>query len=147
MNYRRDEASAAHTLETVRAIAPRSILIKADLENDAEVRAMVARTAEEFGRLDILIANAAATAFKPLLESKPHNLLRTFNLSVGGFLAAVQEAAKVMGDGGRILMISGIDSIRNLPGMASSAPRRPRWRAWCATLRSSSGRAKSQSTE
>ncbi len=116
MNYRRDEDSAAHTLETVRALAPRSILIKADLENDAEVRAMVARTAEEFGQLDILIANAAATAFKPLLESKPHNLLRTFNLSVGGFLAAVQEAAKVMGDGGRILMISGIDSIRNLPG-------------------------------
>ncbi len=116
MNYRRDEDSAARTLETVRAIAPRSILVKADLENDAEVRAMVARTAAELGRVDILIANAAATAFKPLLESKPHNLLRTFNLSVGGFLAAVQETSKVMGEGGRILVISGIDSIRNLPG-------------------------------
>ncbi|MGB6553348.1 MAG: SDR family NAD(P)-dependent oxidoreductase, partial [Candidatus Binataceae bacterium] len=41
MNYRRDEDSAARTLEAVRAIAPRSILVKADLENDAEVRAMV----------------------------------------------------------------------------------------------------------
>ena len=28
----------------------------------------------------------------------------------------MQEANKVMGDGGRVLMISGIDSIRNLPG-------------------------------
>jgi enoyl-[acyl-carrier protein] reductase III len=116
MNYRRDEDSAARTLEMVRAISPRSILVKADLESDAEARSMVARTAAELGRLDILIANAAATAFKPLLESKPHNLLRTFNLCVGGFLAAVQEASKVMGEGGRILMISGIDSIRNLPG-------------------------------
>ena len=69
-----------------------------------------------FGRLDILIANAAATAFKPLLETKPHNLARTFNLSVGGFVAAVQEASKHMGDGGRIVMISGIDSVRHLPG-------------------------------
>ncbi len=116
MNYRRDEASAARTLADVGAIAPGSILVKADLENDAEVRAMVARAASELGRLDILIANAAATAFKPLLESKQHNLLRTFNLSVGGFMAAVQEASKVMTDGGRVLMISGIDSIRNLPG-------------------------------
>jgi len=116
MNYRRDEDSAARTFEMVREISPRSILVKADLENDAEVRAMVARTAAELGRLDILVANAAATAFKPLLESKPHNLLRTFNLCVGGFLAAVQEASKVMGDGGRILMVSGIDSVRNLPG-------------------------------
>src|SRR5204863_8193442 len=110
MNYRRDEASAASALEEVRAIAPRSILIKADLENDAEVRSMVAQAAAAFGKIDVLIANAAATAFKPLLEAKLHNLQRTFNLSVGGFIAAVQETAPVMPDGGRVLMISGIDS-------------------------------------
>jgi enoyl-[acyl-carrier protein] reductase III len=116
INYRRDEQSAERTLAEVRAIAPKSILIKADLEDDAEVRAMVVKAALEFGRIDILIANAAATAFKPLLETKPHNLARTFALSVNGFVAAVQEANKTMSDGGRILMISGIDSIRNLPG-------------------------------
>jgi enoyl-[acyl-carrier protein] reductase III len=116
MNYRRDDASAERTLAEVRAIAPRSLLVKADLEDDAQVRAMVSDTAAKFGRLDILIANAAATAFKPLLETKPHNLARTFALSVNGFVAAVQEANKVMSDGGRVLMVSGIDSIRNLPG-------------------------------
>ena len=96
MNYRRDDASAERTLAEVRAIAPRSILVKADLEDDAQVRAMVSDTAAKFGRLDILIANAAATAFKPLLETKPHNLARTFALSVNGFVAAVQEASKTM---------------------------------------------------
>jgi enoyl-[acyl-carrier protein] reductase III len=116
INYRRDEQSAERTLHDLRAIAPRSILLKADLEDEAEVRAMVSKAAAEFGRIDILIANAAATAFKPLLETKPHNLARTFALSVNGFVAAVQEANKTMPDGGRILMISGIDSIRNLPG-------------------------------
>src|SRR5262252_5407422 len=116
MNYRRDEESAASAVEEVRAIAPRSMLIKADLENEGEVRAMVGRVAAELGKIDILIANAAATAFKPLLEVKPHNLQRTFNLSVVGFVAAVQEASRVMPDGGRVLMVSGIDSIRNLPG-------------------------------
>jgi enoyl-[acyl-carrier protein] reductase III len=116
MNYRRDEAAAASALEEVRSIAPKSILAKADLENEPEVRAMVARAASELGKIDILVANAAATAFKPLLETKPHNLQRTFNLSVMGFVAAVQEASRVMPDGGRVLMVSGIDSIRNLPG-------------------------------
>src|SRR5580700_6250279 len=116
MNYRRDEASAAKTFDEVRGIAPRSILIKADLEDEAQVRAMVTKVAADLGGLDILIANAAATAFKPLLETKPHNLARTFALSVNGFVAAVQEASRVMGEGGRVLMISGIDSIRNLPG-------------------------------
>jgi len=116
LNYRRDDESANQALGAVREFAPDSILIKADLEDDAQVRAMVAGAATKLGRLDILIANAAATAFKPLLEAKPHHLQRTFNLSVGGFIAAVQESSKYLGDGGRVIMISGIDSIRSLPG-------------------------------
>lgn len=116
MNYRRDEASASKTLEEVAAIAPGSILVKADLEDDAQVRQMVKDTVARMGRLDILIANAAATAFKPLLEAKPHNLNRTFNLSVGGFVAAVQEANHHLKPEGRVVMVSGIDSVRVLPG-------------------------------
>jgi enoyl-[acyl-carrier protein] reductase III len=77
---------------------------------------MVRRAGEQLGRLDILIANAAATAFRPLLELKPHNLARTFNLSVGGFVAAVQESARLMSAGGRIVMTSGVDSIRFTAG-------------------------------
>jgi enoyl-[acyl-carrier protein] reductase III len=116
LNYRRDEQSARHTLEEIRAFAPRSILLQADLGEDEQVRTMVRRAGEQLGRIDILIANAAATAFRPLLELKPHNLARTFNLSVGGFVAAVQESARWMGAGGRVVMISGVDSIRFTTG-------------------------------
>ena len=116
LNYRRDEDSAARTLNDVRAFSPRSILVKADMEEDVQVRAMVARVGAEFGRLDILIVNAAATAFKPLLDAKPHNLARTFNLSVGGFVASVQEASKFMSAGGRVVMVSGMDSVRYMAG-------------------------------
>jgi enoyl-[acyl-carrier protein] reductase III len=115
LNYRRDEDSANRTLAEIRALAPRSILLKADMEEDAQVRALVEGAGKALGRIDILVVNAAATAFKPLLAVKPHNLTRTFNLSVGGFVAAVQETSKFMGDGGRILMISGVDSMRYLP--------------------------------
>jgi enoyl-[acyl-carrier protein] reductase III len=116
LNYRRDDESAHKALSAVHEFAPHSILVKADLEDDAQVRAMVNEAAVKLGRLDILIANAAATAFKPLLEAKPHHLQRTFNLSVGGFIAAVQESSKHLGKDGRVIMISGIDSIRRLPG-------------------------------
>jgi enoyl-[acyl-carrier protein] reductase III len=116
LNYRRDEASARQTLDEVRTYAPASILIKADMEDDAQVRALADQAGTELGRIDLLIVNAAATAFRPLLEAKPHNLTRTFNLSVGGFVASVQAARKYMASGGRIVMISGIDSMRYLPG-------------------------------
>src|SRR5690242_5359453 len=92
LNYRRDEDSAQRALEQVGKVAPKAILMRADLEDDAQVRAMVADAAAQLGRIDILIANAAATAFKPLLEVKPHHLQRTFNLSVGGFIAEIGRA-------------------------------------------------------
>ena len=116
LNYRRDDDSAQAALEEVRAFALNAVLAKADLADDAAVRQMVAGVAAHFGKIDLLIANAAATAFKPLLEAKPHNVARTFDLSIGGFLAAVQESVKHMGRDGRIVMISGIDSVRMLPG-------------------------------
>jgi len=116
LNYRRDEQSAAATLAEVRALSPQSILVKADLEDEAQVRAMVARAADEFGALDIFVANAAATAFKPLLRTKPHNLSRTFNLSLSSFIAASQELSRLMVDGGRIAVVSGFDSVRYMEG-------------------------------
>src|SRR5580692_7174738 len=70
LNYRRDEESALRTLAEVQVSAPKSTLTKADMESDAEVRAMVERVGSAFGHLDFLIVNAAATAFKPLLEAK-----------------------------------------------------------------------------
>jgi enoyl-[acyl-carrier protein] reductase III len=116
LNYRRDDDSATAALGEIRRFAPTAMLAQADLGNDVAVRTMVADVASKLGRIDLLIANAAATAFKPLLEVKPHNVARTFDLSVGGFLAAVQESAKHMGKNGRIIMVSGIDSVRMLPG-------------------------------
>lgn len=116
LNYRREEDSARAALDEVRKFDSRAFLVKADIAEDEQVRAMVREAAAKLGRIDILVANAAATAFKPLLETRPHNLQRTFNLSVGGFVAAVQEASKAMGEGGRIIAISGMDSVRHLPG-------------------------------
>jgi enoyl-[acyl-carrier protein] reductase III len=64
------------------------------------------------GGVDILIANAAATAFKPLLAIKPHHVDKTFAITITGFLAAVQRAVPQMQErgGGRIVAVSGIDT-------------------------------------
>ena len=42
------------------------------------------------------VANAAATAFKPLLEQQQHHLDKTFAITVNALVLAVQEAATLM---------------------------------------------------
>ena len=71
---------------------------------------------DDDGLIDIFVANAAATAFKPLLEQQAHHIDKTFAITVDAFVLAVQEAARLMpGRGGTIITVSGIDARRYIP--------------------------------
>jgi len=88
-----------------------------DLAEPETVGAAFERVGEAFGRLDILVANAAATAFRPILEQKEHNVRKTFAISVDSLVAMIQAAVPLMrGRPGRVVLISGIDSHQAMVG-------------------------------
>src|SRR5579871_5236121 len=63
VNYSRSEAEAEETAEGVRRRGGKALVIKADVADDEAVRAMVGRTVDELGGLDLLVNNAATTHF------------------------------------------------------------------------------------
>jgi enoyl-[acyl-carrier protein] reductase III len=88
-----------------------------DLLEEDSVRALFDRITEVDGHLDVVIANAAATAFKPLLELKLHQIDKTFAISVRHFLLLAQLAFPLLQPrGGRIVAISGADTVGYIPG-------------------------------
>lgn len=114
--YRRQEQAAADAAEEIQGLGRKALAIPAELTEMDAVRRIFARVRETFGVLDFFIANAAATAFKPLLEVKEHHVDKTFAITVKGFLVAAQEAVSLMeGRRGRIVAVSGIDSLGCLP--------------------------------
>jgi len=112
LNYAHNDDAAAQAIKQVREIAPKSVLLKADLEDEEQTRSMVRRAAQEMGGLDIFIMNAVSTTTKSLLTVKPHSFWRTMAMNVGGFLISVQELAGMISDGGRIVLISGNTTLR-----------------------------------
>jgi len=62
VTYSRSEDAAKITARDAEAAGARAILYRADVSDDAGVRAMLAATEKEFGRLDVLINNAGMTA-------------------------------------------------------------------------------------
>jgi enoyl-[acyl-carrier protein] reductase III len=117
VNYRRNTEQAEAVVAAVKQAGSSALAVQADMGNSDEVRAMFQRVKDQFGYLDILVANAAATSFRPLLRQGEHNITRTFDLTIKGFLIAVQEAVPLMhGRKGKIVTISGIDSLRALAG-------------------------------
>jgi len=116
VHYRRQAAAAQETAAAIAARGRRALVVQAELGEAAAIRRMFTQVRETFGGLDILVANAAATAFKPLLEQQAHHIDKTFAITVDAFVLAVQEAVKLMqGRRGKIVTVSGIDARRYIP--------------------------------
>jgi len=124
-NYRKDTASAEACKKEF-ADAPLHVM-QADLGDLEQVAKLFDFVKTEYGHLDYFIANAAATAFKPLLEIKPHHIEKTFAITVTAFTVGCQRSAELMKDRqGAIVAISGYDTHTYLPrhgvlGAAKSA--------------------------
>jgi enoyl-[acyl-carrier protein] reductase III len=116
LNYRRDEAAAGAAVEAVRAAGRTGVALKCDLGDPAAVAGMLRALDDAAPRVDVFVANAAATAFKPLLESQPHHVEKTYAITIGAFLQIVQHLAPRMGEGGRIVAMSGMDTHRYVAG-------------------------------
>lgn len=108
VHYRRTRDQAERVAEEIRAMGRTALVFQAELEDPQAIGALFDSIGEAWGGLDIFMANAAASAFKPVLELKPHHLERTYRLLVDNFILSVQHAVPLMeGRAGRIITVSG----------------------------------------
>jgi len=120
IHYRRDEDAALTVAEEVRALGVQALVCKAELESAEEIDAMFDKIAQEWGALDVFMANAAATAFKPVMETKGYHIDRTYEVVIKSVLHGVQRAVPLMeGRAGRVLTISSLGSQFALPNYSN----------------------------
>src|SRR5829696_6306599 len=68
VNARSNQAEADAVAEEARARGVKALSILADVSRREQVEAMVAQALDEFGKIDILISNAAIRPHKPFRE-------------------------------------------------------------------------------
>ena len=90
----------------IAAAGGRAVPVPADMSRLADVRRLFAETLEAFGRVDILVANAGVSIHAPLVEASEEAFDATFSLNARGTFFCLQEAARHVEDGGRIVSIS-----------------------------------------
>ncbi|MEE1941905.1 3-oxoacyl-ACP reductase family protein [Streptomyces sp. TRM 70361] len=105
ITHRDSAESAERVVEQIRAIGRRARALRADNADPAAVRAAVADTVAEFGRLDILVNNAGAGVMGPIGELTEEDVDRVLHVNVRGTYLACRAAAAQLGEGGRIITI------------------------------------------
>lgn len=116
VHYRRQAEAAKETAAAIVAGGRRSLVVQADLGESEMVQQMFAAVRDAFGGLDFFVANAASTAFKPLMEMRQHHFDKTFAITLTSFVEAAQCAVALMrGRRGRVVTVSGIDAHRYIP--------------------------------
>ncbi|WNF00352.1 SDR family oxidoreductase [Streptomyces luomodiensis] len=116
VNYRRDAAAAEETVAQIEQAGGSALAVQADVSETDAVESLVSAAADRFGKIDVVVANAAASAFKPLSEIHAHHVGKTMGITVQGLLDLARASARHMPPGGRIVAVSGWDSFRVLPG-------------------------------
>jgi 3-oxoacyl-[acyl-carrier protein] reductase len=115
LNYSADTGRAEEVLAECREIDPYSLLIKADIGDTAQAASLVRRTAEVFGRIDVLVNNAARVIDKPALDMTEADWDNVVDVNLKGAFFAAQHAARYMlaqDGGGSILNIGSSTGIR-----------------------------------
>jgi sorbitol-6-phosphate 2-dehydrogenase len=74
----------------------RVVAVRADVTDEAQVAAMVDRTVQEFGRLDILVSNAGILIAEPIDEFPADKWQAVINVNLFGYFLCAKHAARVM---------------------------------------------------
>ncbi|MBO2451754.1 SDR family oxidoreductase [Actinomadura barringtoniae] len=112
---------AAAVARDLEAEGVRASAYKADQADPAQVAALVDAVVADFGRLDILVNNAGVLAPGGVGDGEidAAAIARMYAVNVEGVVSGIRAAAKVIGDGGRIITIgSNLSTRAAFPGLA-----------------------------
>lgn len=102
---------------------PGSFAVPTDMRNDRDVRQLIEKTIERFGRIDILINNAGQGMWSPVETTDLAQYRELVELNLYGYLRAMQGVIPIMrkNQGGMIVNVSSMVSRNYYPNLAAYA--------------------------
>lgn len=106
VTYVGNRDKAEEVVSAIKANGKEAIAVQVDMRKISDVRSLFQKTLNHFGKLDILVNNAAGrNVFKLTAEMTEDEYNSMFDISRGVYFS-LQEAAHHMADGGRIVNMS-----------------------------------------
>ena len=115
VTYVGNRDKAEEVVAAIKSTGSKATAMQVDLRKLSDVRTLFEKTIEEFGKVDILVNNAAGkNIFKPTSEMSEDEYDSMFDITRGVYFA-LQQAAHLLADGGRIVSISTSGTVMAIP--------------------------------
>jgi 3-oxoacyl-[acyl-carrier protein] reductase len=117
-SFLRDQTAAEEVMAAVQAAGGNAYAVQADLGRLAEVRRLFDQAERHLGGLDILVNNASVVVTVSIAEATEQAYDRVMAVNSRGTFFALQQAARRLHDGGRIVNLSTVNTVLPAPGVA-----------------------------
>ncbi|AWA39691.1 glucose 1-dehydrogenase [Pseudomonas sp. 22105] len=120
--YLNEHEDAKETARWVEQAGRQCLLLPGDIAQKAQCQALVDQTVERFGRIDVLVNNAAFQMTHETFEEIPDDeWVMTFDVNITAIFRLCQAAIKHMGPGSSIINTSSINSDMPKPSLLAYA--------------------------
>jgi acetoacetyl-CoA reductase/3-oxoacyl-[acyl-carrier protein] reductase len=111
VNYQSSEAKAHEVADEIAKMGGSCLLVRANIADSQEARAMIQKVVEEWGRLDILVNNAGITRDRSLRKMGDEDWIKVVSTNLNGMFFCTSAAMPIMinQNFGRIINISSMN--------------------------------------
>ena len=113
INYNSSELKAKEVNEEVKKYGVKSLVVKCDISNEEEVKSMVKKIVDEFGKIDVLVNNAAVCIDSLYDDKSVINFRKTLDTNLIGTFLVSKYVGNIMYENkyGKIVNISSTNGI------------------------------------
>lgn len=119
INYFRSRQSANEAVEKIKGYGVDCYAHRANMGNHDQLPALFDGIKERFGKLDILVSNAALGLYTSMMNIDDKAWDLSMHTNARAFLHCIQLGSPMMPDHARIVTLSSLGSIRYIPGYAA----------------------------
>jgi len=115
VNYFSSQKEADFVVEEITKIGSDAIAVKCDVSSESEVKEMIQKTIDKFGRIDILVNNAGIVFDAPFFERTVEQWKKTMDVNLLGTFLCSKYASKQMlkNESGKIINVSSTSGINS----------------------------------
>lgn len=115
VNYASNTAQAAEVVESIQSAGGKATAIQGDVGNERDVARLFDQTQNAFGRIDVVVNSAGVMRMAPITEASLSDFDTTVATNLRGTFLVLAQAAKSLGEGGRIIALSSSVIAKSFP--------------------------------